>query len=292
MRCGHCKTDGVDRDHVRACSTGTVKTAPSFDALDLAIDQAAADADAAELLAELSIHRTRAASIPTFEDAAARAARVVAGNGGTVATADAPATARPVNPATEKQEAFIRRLANERAADESGEDPRSIAEVLGTDVLDATVAGLTKREASQLIDAWLTLPHAKAVAANDGPAPETALENGHLDRGAVHLIDGVYHRVHIGQKSGKPYVVRAVVLKEAVRADDGTLLEVGEVDWEYCAGLAGRLRPNTLVTGDEAAAFGELVGRCCFCSTPIDTPESTKAGYGPKCAADRGLPWG
>jgi hypothetical protein len=31
---------------------------------------------------------------------------------------------------------------------------------------------------------------------------------------------------------------------------------------------------------------------CCFCGRELTTPESQTVGYGPVCAADRGLPWG
>lgn len=33
-------------------------------------------------------------------------------------------------------------------------------------------------------------------------------------------------------------------------------------------------------------------GICCFCNLPLSQPESIKRGYGPKCAKDRGLPYG
>ena len=113
----------------------------------------------------------------------------------------------------------------------------------------------------------------------------------HLAKGTVHVIDGVYFRVHVGQQSGRPYAVRATVVRPAVWRD-GRIVQTGVVDWKRAAGAINRLTPETIATAEEAAAFGRLAGRCCFCSFPIDTPESTLVGYGPVCATKYGLPWG
>lgn len=117
-----------------------------------------------------------------------------------------------------------------------------------------------------------------------------------LAKGTVHVVDGAFVRVHIGQTSGFPYAVQARVLVPATwRTEaDGTrrLVKAGVVEWERIPGLLKRLSAATVATPAEAAAFGSLAGRCCFCSTPIDTPESTLVGYGPVCAGKYGLPWG
>jgi hypothetical protein len=39
-------------------------------------------------------------------------------------------------------------------------------------------------------------------------------------------------------------------------------------------------------------AFGLEGGHCGFCGLELDTQESLKVGYGKKCAANHGLPWG
>lgn len=127
------------------------------------------------------------------------------------------------------------------------------------------------------------------------PAPRAPLpvtDGKHIERGAVHVIDGEYFRVHIGQRSGFPYAVRCNVIEPATWKPDGRLDTAGRISWERMPGLIKRLTPATLASAAEAAQFGKLVGRCCFCSTPIDTPESTSVGYGPDCADKYGLPWG
>jgi hypothetical protein len=125
---------------------------------------------------------------------------------------------------------------------------------------------------------------AETVSPTDGYEPK---------RNDVHFLDGDYYRIHIAQRSGRPYAVKACVECEAIWADDGKLTTPGEVDWDYGQGGYLRLLSSaTLATAEQAAAFGAMVGRCCFCSSPIDTPESIAAGYGPTCADNRGLPWG
>lgn len=308
MRCGHCKADGVDRAHVRACSSGGTTAASEatrlanelkFDPVSLAVAAAAGEAADAELLAELNgpaIPTPHQAAVRAGEAVAANAARVRAGNGGEVQAVGGPLPAEPThppaNPATDKQRAFLRRLANERAVTDDGSDPRPIAVALG-DQVEVVIQALSKREASKLIDAWMELPLAGPQTVEDAGAPELAAGADHLARGRVHVLDGTYYRIHVGQRSGKPYAVRAIVGRTAVRdARTGELVEPGVVEWEYAPKVTWKLRPGTLATAAEAAAFGELVGRCVFCSTPIDTPESTSRGYGPVCAEKNGLPWG
>ena len=41
-----------------------------------------------------------------------------------------------------------------------------------------------------------------------------------------------------------------------------------------------------------AAEYGKISGHCCFCMSPLTDAKSTAVGYGPKCAAQWGLPWG
>lgn len=242
-----CKTEGVDRAHVRDCSTahGAIHTAapPATRAWAFEIPT---PAEAAAVLAaepQAACVREQAAGIP--EHVAVRANKFA----GRCATCglDVPAEGGRLERPNGKWTVF--HLEGDPAC-----DPNLLAETA------ATRADLV---------------------------PE-----GHLAKGRVHVLDGAFHRVHVGQTSGRPYLVRAEVLTPAVRDEDGTLLTPGVVEWELVKGGVFRLSEATLATADEAAAFGQLAGRCCFCSTPIDTPESTLVGYGPHCAAKNGLPLG
>lgn len=41
-----------------------------------------------------------------------------------------------------------------------------------------------------------------------------------------------------------------------------------------------------------AVRYGKLANSCCYCNLTLTDPKSVKAGYGPKCAENYGLPWG
>jgi len=43
---------------------------------------------------------------------------------------------------------------------------------------------------------------------------------------------------------------------------------------------------------ETAAAYGRLLGNCCFCGRPLEDEKSTAVGYGPVCAKHYRLPWG
>lgn len=121
--------------------------------------------------------------------------------------------------------------------------------------------------------AWTTQhPAGQCPAPAAAPAPADGYEPA---KGDVHVVEGAYYRVHHGQRSGRLYACRW----------DGA-------DWDYTPGAMALLSAATVATAEQAAAFGHMFERCCYCTTPIDTPESTVAGYGPKCARKRGLPWG
>ena len=51
---------------------------------------------------------------------------------------------------------------------------------------------------------------------------------------------------------------------------------------------------NEFCENPEAVAlkYSKLTHSCCYCSLPLDTPESLAVGYGPVCAKHYGLAWG
>ncbi len=204
-----------------------------------------------------------------------------------VVTAAAPSA---VVYASEKQAAFIIKLWGERYPESSDEALQAIKDA---------APKLTKAEASKQISELLAIPKPVKAA-----APETYIEPGVeydpylavAKKGDVHVLDGDYIRIHVRQGSKKPYAAKAKVIKHALwgHNDDGTpkLIKAGEVKWVTAYKLIYELSEATLATKEEAHAFGKMLGRCCFCSLRIDTPESVTAGFGPICAANRGLAWG
>lgn len=166
-------------------------------------------------------------------------------------------SAKP-NAISEKQEGFLRSLIARKAPDA---DADKIIETLNT-------LPNPKQGASAAIDSYKSMP--------DAPKPKAAkVDEPELIKGDVHVVDGSYYRVHVAQGSGNLYACKW----------DGER-------FDYERGAISRLNPGNKITAEQAAEFGHMFERCCFCSTAIDTPESTAVGYGPKCAAKQGLPWG
>lgn len=200
------------------------------------------------------------------------AARPVEDAPDVTATPDTPPAGPPMS---ERQESFLRSLIAERETHK----PMNADEVV------AILNGLPnpRQAASALIDNLTKLPRkaAPAPAAADGYEPE---------KGDVHVVDGEFYRVHKAQGSGRFYAVRWVPSLENFSAQHG--FSGGGGDWEFARGAMRLLSADTLATAEDAARFGELFHCCVFCTRPLDTPESTAVGYGPTCAAKRGLPWG
>ena len=197
---------------------------------------------------------------------------------------------------TEKQIGFFRKLAAERGITEEA------VEAIFTTMREG--GKFTKRQMSRSIDTLMASPKvaapAPAPAASATPVPAGVELQNRPNRyaGRCVLCGGQVGEGEgrLGKQNGRWIVAHndgACVECEALWDAEGNLTRAGEIDWDYGQGrYLSLLSSATLATAEQAQAFGRMVGRCCFCSTPIDTPESIAAGYGPKCAADRGLPWG
>lgn len=187
----------------------------------------------------------------------------------------APTSAKGLgNTASEKQFNFLRTLFQERQGNETAENLRAALNIIREQ------GKVTPAVASETIEALLAIPaNGKPVAAEH-------------KKGDIHVVDGQYVRIHIAQSTGNPYACVANILRPAVWAEDGTLVEAGEVEWEFVSGLVRKCTVENKATAEQAKQFSRLAGRCCFCSHAIDTPESTLVGYGPVCAKKYDLPWG
>lgn len=156
-------------------------------------------------------------------------------------------------PATDKQLAFIARLAGEKEMDDE-----SRAKVL------AAVEGktLSSKGASATIDKLMSLPR-RTVAPR-------VLEAG------VYTDGTVTFRVYLGQNSGR------MLAAKVVERD-------GQAEFEY-AGAAERLITASFrkLTIEEAAQFGKATGTCIVCARRLDVPESVDRGIGPVCYAKMG----
>jgi len=156
-----------------------------------------------------------------------------------------PGTASLMDRATDKQVALITRLATEK--DVSG-------------IADFRTTGLSKKDASRLIDALFAAPKAARPAA------------AVLEVGMYRKADGTMYRAYPAQES------RSRILAKRLVADGD------EWTFEY-AGLASRfVTPAERMTLDEAKAWGAQFGTCCVCARLLTDPTSVAAGIGPICA--------
>lgn len=73
---------------------------------------------------------------------------------------------------------------------------------------------------------------------------------------------------------------------------DGGYQAVGKLTAEDVTEIATTLRTFAADPAGEAAKYGRLHGRCCFCMRALKDERSTAVGYGGTCAAHYELPWG
>lgn len=158
-------------------------------------------------------------------------------------------------PPSDKQLAFIRKLAEERGVE--------------VPAVDSKVA------ASREIDRLMALPRAARppVAA----AAPVAIEDGMYKLG-----DDIFKVQHAVHGSGNQYAKKLVRATETGRVF-GTV-DQGRWTFEYAPGAVRRLRPEHRMTIEEAKKFGALYGTCCVCGRTLTDEDSIAAGIGPVCA--------
>lgn len=98
----------------------------------------------------------------------------------------------------------------------------------------------------------------------------------------VYFKDDWYYKVVQGTNTGNWYAK----VWESPLGD-------GQFEWSY----AGRkplysLTEEHRISAEDAARFGQVTGTCVFCGRKLTDERSIDVGYGPKCAAKNGLPWG
>jgi hypothetical protein len=182
-------------------------------------------------------------------------------------------------PMSDKQEAFLRKLASERLA--PGTD-RSIVEANGAEWLERMLGQLNIVSASPIIDAWLKLP--KVVKTKPVHVP---LDLDDIPLGMHVGMDGEFYKVgktrkgHVVAKRLDPRLVASTGNKR------GAFLYVGQTPFR-----SKIITVDTVMTAAQAAQFGGTWGFCVNCAAQLDDPRSVAAGYGPVCARNNGWPWG
>lgn len=150
--------------------------------------------------------------------------------------------------ATDKQVGFITKLLGERELTETnrGSVDRALAR------------GISKREASQMIDWLMTLPRKSSTGG--------AVEGMHKFGGVIFKVQRAVHG------SGNLYAK--------------ALVEDGAGGWvfEYAPGAVRNLSEATKLSLEEAKQFGVLYGTCCVCGRTLTNEDSIADGIGPVCA--------
>jgi hypothetical protein len=154
-------------------------------------------------------------------------------------------------PATEKQVAFIQRLAAERN--------------LPAD----NVSALSKREASLMIEGLLAVPKAPPAS-----HPQAATKAEPLTDGMYRKDEVIYKIQRAVHGSGHLYAKRLV-------PGDGYGAKASFV---YAPGAMKVLTLANRMTLAEAKEWGALYGTCCVCGRTLTNEQSIEAGIGPVCA--------
>lgn len=157
-------------------------------------------------------------------------------------------TTATITPATDKQIAFLNRLAGERDFD--------IAAIHAI-VADANAGTASRKSVSTAIDILLSKPH-KPVVHEDGDS----IGEGY------YFVNGLIYKVVASKSSGNLYA--------KVFSEHG---------YEYAPGAMRLIPTATRLTLEQAAEAGVRTGRCVICAKELTDPESVERGIGPVCAA-------
>lgn len=222
-------------------------------------------------------------------------------------------TGRVQTPASEKQVAYITKLAEQHDVSNIGTFPaRTLAAIL-----DGKAETVSSKRASSLIDVLRRQPRnaqaetPKASEKQLGFLRSLIAQKGyeiHEDklaklgpRDASELIDLLQKMDDRPQKTAP--AVKSDELEDGMYRMDGEIYKVQHAvhgsgrqyakqlvgegsDWsfEYAAGAIRKLRPEHRMTLEEAKEFGALYGTCCVCGRTLTRESSIAEGIGPVCS--------
>lgn len=155
-------------------------------------------------------------------------------------------------PATEKQLAFLRKLADERKGNIQANTVISLLEQ--GNVPD-------KRHTSNLIDLLLQIK------------PTATSAQAVLEAGMYRKDDVIYKVQKAVHGSGNLYAKRLVLD-----------LDSEGFTFEYAPGVVRNLTADDRMTLEEAKSFGALYGTCVVCGRTLTNETSIAEGIGPICA--------
>lgn len=298
----------------------------TVDAIDF--HQNGDDEDAACCTAEAPC-QTRVFVTERRDEYAARLA-ALDGNGATISapTDDEPkqtaqgggsattGTGRVQTPASEKQVAYITKLAGQHDVSNIGTFPaRTLAAIL-----DGKAETVSSKRASSLIDVLRRQPRKanaetpKASEKQLGFLRSLIVRKGytiHEDKLAklgprdaselIDLLQGMDDKPQATETADAP--AKSDALEDGMYRMDGEIYKVqhavhgsgrqyakqlvgegSEWGFEYAAGAIRKLRPEHRMTLEEAKEFGALYGTCCVCGRTLTRESSIAEGIGPVCS--------
>ena len=180
------------------------------------------------------------------------------------------ATQTTFRPASDKQIAFLRKLAAEKQAPPGGfawgDDFDRYLRAMENDGYP-----LSSPKASKLIDWLMSLPRkrvdsGKTVAEANGQAIKPGVYRGRDSQ------DSTLYKVYKA-RGGDHMLCARIVVHSAT-----------DVEFIYAGGARRFVDGASRLTLDEAKAFGHEFGICICCGKLLTVPESVAAGIGPVCA--------
>lgn len=135
------------------------------------------------------------------------------------------------------------------------------------------------------------------------PRAQAALAEGNMP--VEHVNWSIRHLVELERRPYDPipdgrYMVgdrrfHCTTATEGKWANWTTVVEISERGGETLLKRDDRKHALSLIRGVgttlAAARYGQKTGKCGYCHLALSDPRSLTAGYGEKCAKDRGLPW-
>lgn len=161
-----------------------------------------------------------------------------------------------------------------------------IAQLVTERHIDPTLGAMITRARKRVMEGTLSFADASTLITTLTAAPRNAVRTPATRKPApegMHILDGRMYRVVKG-RGGFPYAQTVTV---GTRTDGTT-----SVTFTATRGVMYRLSEATRMSAEQAAEFGARYDVCCNCGHDLSDPRSTSRGYGPKCAARNGWPWG
>lgn len=166
-------------------------------------------------------------------------------------------------PPTPKMMTFLTGLARERQLPELG------------DTADERVSFVTREVDERRLGKYAAMRLIDRLKA----APVDTSSRGTLKPG-VYMHNGVIYVVKLNRHHTALQARRLVEIGgRRLNAAD----QVVRIEFEYAPGVLGKIRPEEMMTLDEARPYVLRYGKCIFCNTPLKDATSVERGVGPVC---------